>query len=85
MQIVVLVHTATVSAVLTHIAVGEVAVRCLEVATIEVDGEVCPELEHVLVRRVAIVHCLGTLCCERQIARVYLRLVCIQIFEIVCT
>ena len=60
-EVVVLVHTARVSSVLAHVTVGEVSVRGHEVTAVEIHGEVCPELEHVLLRRVAVLHRLSAL------------------------
>ena len=85
MQIVVFIHTAAVSAVLSHVTVGEVSVRCHEITAVEVHSKVGPELEHILLRRITVVHRLDTLRLQRHVRRVDLNIACIHFLELFCT
>ena len=69
--------------VFPHVAVGEVPVRGHEVTAVEVNCKVCPELEHVLLRSIAVVHRLCTLCGERKSGRIHLYVARVHLLELV--
>ena len=78
----VLVHAAAVSAVHVVALVREAAVGALEITAVDVDLQVRPELEEVLLAGIAVTHRCGELRLEGKILGVHLVGIGVQLLEI---